>query len=163
LTTQSFSSTPSLIVFIASASYSLLPVLAGRLVLTLAFPPPPLSARRLDSPAHPTSTQLSSVEILPSAFPIDATEHFSRGLLPYVRYLLDDPTLKKDGEDGKEIRDGLRRATLVEDGELTDRHQWLYKVLDEAKSSSRRKKAVVLGAGCVPFSSPAHRLAGCTG
>ena len=132
-------------------------------MLTLAFPPPPLSARRLDSPAHPTSTQLSSVEILPSAFPIDATEHFSRGLLPYVRYLLDDPTLKKDGEDGKEIRDGLRRATLVEDGELTDRHEWLYKVLHEAKSSSRRKKAVVLGAGCVPLSSPAHRLAGRTG
>ncbi|GAA5891472.1 hypothetical protein JCM8208_007293 [Rhodotorula glutinis] len=100
-------------------------------------------------PTHPTSTQLSSVEILPSAFPVDATEHFSRGLLPYVRYLLEDPTLKKEGEDGKEIRDALRRATLVEGGKLTDRHEWLYPVLEEAKSSSRRKKAVVLGAGLV--------------
>ncbi|GAA5839177.1 hypothetical protein JCM9279_002618 [Rhodotorula babjevae] len=100
-------------------------------------------------PAHPTSTQLSSVEILPSAFPIDATEHFSRGLLPYVRYLLDDPALKKEGEDGKEIREALRRATLVEGGKLTERHEWLYEVLDEAKNSSRRRKAVVLGAGLV--------------
>lgn len=99
------------------------------------------------SPAHPTSTQLSSVEILPSAFPIDATELFSRGLLPYVRYLLEDPTLAKAGEGAGEIREALQRATLVEGGKLTEKHEWLYGLLDKASSATKRQKAVVLGAG----------------
>ncbi|TNY24064.1 Saccharopine dehydrogenase-domain-containing protein [Rhodotorula diobovata] len=100
-------------------------------------------------PAHPTSTQLSSVEILPSAFPIDATELFSRGLLPYVRYLLEDPTLAKAGEGAGEIREALQRATLVEGGKLTEKHEWLYGLLDKASSATKRQKAVVLGAGLV--------------
>ncbi|BGP51397.1 hypothetical protein JCM10450v2_007339 [Rhodotorula kratochvilovae] len=100
-------------------------------------------------PSHATSTQLSSVEILPSAFPIDATEHFSRGLLPYVRYLLADPTLASAGEDGRELREALQRATLVKDGKLTEKHEWLYGLLEEAKAGAKRQRAVVLGAGLV--------------
>ncbi|GAA6055041.1 hypothetical protein JCM3770_006708 [Rhodotorula araucariae] len=100
-------------------------------------------------PSHATSTQLSSVEILPSAFPIDATEHFSRGLLPYLRYLLADPQLASTGDEGRELREALQRATLVKDGKLTEKHEWLYALLAEAKAGAQRQRAVVLGAGLV--------------
>ena len=96
------------------------------------------------------------MEILPSAFPIDATEHFSRGLLPYVRYLLADPTLASASEDGHELREALQRATLVKDGKLTEKHEWLYGLLEEAKAGAKRQRAVVLGAGCALLLSSRH-------
>ncbi|BGP35159.1 hypothetical protein JCM10296v2_006989 [Rhodotorula toruloides] len=99
-------------------------------------------------PAHPTSIQLSSVEILPSAFPLDATKHFSKVLLPYLRHLLDDPSLARTTGDS-EIREALKRATLVRDGKLEKQHEWLYGMLEKANAAETRRKAVVLGAGLV--------------
>ncbi|BGO95319.1 hypothetical protein JCM10020v2_007033 [Rhodotorula toruloides] len=99
-------------------------------------------------PAHPTSVQLSSVEILPSAFPLDATKHFSNVLLPYLRHLLDDPSLARSTGDS-EIREALKRATLVKDGKLEKQHEWLYELLEKASVAEKRRKAVVLGAGLV--------------
>lgn len=46
-----------------------------------------------------------------------------------------------------EIREALQRATLVEGGKLTEKHEWLYGLLDKASSATKRQKAVVLGAG----------------
>lgn len=132
--TRSYSTTQFLISCTASErSPSLLPL---SLPLTFAT----------SSPAHPTSVQLSSVEILPSAFPLDATKHFSNVLLPYLRHLLDDPSLARSTGDS-EIREALKRATLVEDGKLEKQHEWLYELLEKASVAEKRRKAVVLGAG----------------
>ncbi|BGP19894.1 hypothetical protein JCM10213_008632 [Rhodosporidiobolus nylandii] len=100
--------------------------------------------------SHPTSTQLSSVEILPSAFPLDATLSFSSSLLPYLRRLLDEP-LPPPGAaaEPESIEAALRRATLVRDGKLEEKHRWLEGLLESELAPATRQKAVLLGAGLV--------------
>ena len=90
------------------------------------------------------SIQLSTVEILPSAFPLDATKQFSNALLPYIRQLLDDPKFENARAADPETVDALHRATLVRDGELETKHRWVMELMEK---SSKRQRAVVLGAG----------------
>ncbi|GAA5888440.1 hypothetical protein JCM6882_008620 [Rhodosporidiobolus microsporus] len=97
--------------------------------------------------SHPTSTQLSSVEILPSAFPHDASTSFSTSLLPYLRRLLDGPLPAAGSADPDSIEAAVERATLVKDGKLEERYEWLNGLLEEA--GKKRQKAVLLGAGLV--------------
>ncbi|GAA5827914.1 hypothetical protein JCM11251_007729 [Rhodosporidiobolus azoricus] len=97
--------------------------------------------------SDPTSTQLSSVEILPSAFPKDATVSFSSALLPYLRRLLDGPLPATYSSGPDSVEAALERATLVKDGKLEEKHAWLYALLE--KKGRKRKKAVLLGAGLV--------------
>ncbi|GAA5979312.1 hypothetical protein JCM11641_001991 [Rhodosporidiobolus odoratus] len=100
--------------------------------------------------SHPTSTQLSSVEILPSAFPLDASTSFSTSLLPYLRRLLDGPLLPHGAAiEPESLEAGLKRATLVCDGKLEPQHEWLQGLLDGKVSPAKRQKAVLLGAGLV--------------
>lgn len=96
------------------------------------------------SASDPHSIQLSTVEILPSAFPLDATKQFSNALLPYIRQLLDDPKFENARAADPETVDALHRATLVRDGELEGKHQWVMELMEK---SSKRQRAVVLGAG----------------
>ncbi|GAA5990344.1 hypothetical protein JCM10908_007326 [Rhodotorula pacifica] len=96
--------------------------------------------------SDPHSVQLSTVEILPSAFPLDATKQFSKALLPYIRQLLDDPRLETAAAASSATGEALRRATLIRDGQLEPKYRW---VLDLIDKSSKRHKAVVLGAGLV--------------
>ncbi|GAA5862039.1 hypothetical protein JCM3774_006149 [Rhodotorula dairenensis] len=96
--------------------------------------------------SDPQSIQLSTVEILPSAFPLDATKQFSKALLPYIRQLLDDPRLEIGNAANTEAAEALRRATLVRDGQLEPKHRWVMGLVEKA---SKRQRAVVLGAGLV--------------
>ncbi|GAA5911312.1 uncharacterized protein JCM6883_000050 [Sporobolomyces salmoneus] len=93
-------------------------------------------------------TQISSVEILPSALPLDATKDFSSSLLPYIRQLLEFPS-----KSTPELQAALERATLAKGGKLEGKHEWLYGLLEgnlkEETGRRRRKRAVVLGAGLV--------------
>lgn len=86
-------------------------------------------------------TQLSSVEILPSALPLDATDKFSTSVLPYVRQLLEPKS------SSSEISAALERATLAKDGKLEKQHEWLYGLLEKRGVKEKRQRAVVLGAG----------------
>ncbi|KAI5481105.1 alpha-aminoadipic semialdehyde synthase [Pseudohyphozyma bogoriensis] len=92
------------------------------------------------------STQISSIEILPSELPLDASTHFSDSILPYVESLLKDP--KSAGQD--HLSKALRRATVVENGKLAKEHEGLYSLLDGVKGTpALKKKALVLGSGLV--------------
>ncbi|GAA6007492.1 hypothetical protein JCM11491_004182 [Sporobolomyces phaffii] len=91
-------------------------------------------------------TQISSVEILPSALPRDATDKFSSSVLPYVRQLLDPNSSRAS----RELAAALERATLAKGGKLEKQHEWLYGLLEEqGQQKTTRKRAVVLGAGLV--------------
>ncbi|GAA6018952.1 hypothetical protein JCM8202_000615 [Rhodotorula sphaerocarpa] len=96
--------------------------------------------------SDPHSLQLSTVEILPSAFPLDATRQFSKSLLPYVRQLMGDPKLATQDARESAMGEALERATLVRDGQLEPQHQWVAEVAHKAE---RRRKVVILGAGLV--------------
>lgn len=100
-------------------------------------------ARGLDSPATPNTTQISAVEIYPSALPLDASNHFSKSILPYVRSLLADPTCS--GSD--ELAMSLRNAIVVENGKLAKRHEKLYELLEESQKGRGSKRVVLLGSG----------------
>lgn len=97
----------------------------------------------LKSPATANTTQISAVEIYPSTLPLDASEHFSDAITPYVRALLADPTCS--GKD--ELSVSLRNAIIAEDGKLLKKHEKLYKLLEARDSDAGRKKVVLLGSG----------------
>ncbi|GAA5864875.1 hypothetical protein JCM1840_004934 [Sporobolomyces johnsonii] len=97
-------------------------------------------------PSHPTSTQLSSVEILPSALPLDATEQFSTSVLPYIRALLEGTSSTASSAS---VLAALERATVARGGKLEKKHEWLHGLLGGGVAEPQRKKAVLLGAGLV--------------
>ncbi|KAF6741180.1 Saccharopine dehydrogenase-domain-containing protein [Ephemerocybe angulata] len=114
---------------------------------------------------HTTPTlppvQLMSVDILPTALPLEASEHFSARLLPYLQALLDYPSLRttglvastsassststsvsknKDGsgkEDGRALAEALERATIARGGKLMEKHKWLQPAVDTFYAQSR--------------------------
>lgn len=99
-------------------------------------------------PGAPGTTQISAIEIHPSQLPYDSSIQFSASILPYVESLLHNPTSSGNGD----IEQGLRRATLVKDGQCVERFRHLEKALVGRESSvlqfkERRKKVVMLGSG----------------
>jgi alpha-aminoadipic semialdehyde synthase len=77
-----------------------------------------------------------AIDILPTEVPFDASEHFSQALLPYLRALLRHeqerhgfPTTEDVTGDAAERLSALKRATIAENGELTESHRWLYEPL----------------------------------
>lgn len=77
--------------------------------------------------------------------------------MPYVESLLADPM--SQGKD--KIAAALRRATIVEGGQLTEEHRWLNDVLKDVREERRnegavekRKKVLMLGSGFVLLYSP---------
>lgn len=95
--------------------------------------------------SDPRSTQLSSIEILPTALPLDASRQFSDSILPYVRALLRDP--KSQGKD--ELAGALRAATVVADGALVGEHKKLEASLTQVQKVVKRRKVLLLGSGLV--------------
>ncbi|KAF5331906.1 hypothetical protein D9611_008892 [Ephemerocybe angulata] len=113
---------------------------------------------------HTTPTlpavQLMSVDILPTALPLEASEHFSARLLPYIQALLDYPSLRttglslspsttsrststsvsngKDGkEESRELAEALERATIARGGKLMENHKWLQPAVDAFYAQAR--------------------------
>ncbi|KIJ37526.1 hypothetical protein M422DRAFT_211260 [Sphaerobolus stellatus SS14] len=90
----------------------------------------------IDSPfytALPTGAagiQIMSVDILPSQVPQDASEHFSRCLMPYVRTLIRQYEGNLRTEDTSRLH-ALDRATIARDGKLQGNFTRLTKPLQE--------------------------------
>jgi alpha-aminoadipic semialdehyde synthase len=65
-----------------------------------------------------------SVDILPTQIPQDASSHFSKALMPYLRTLIRQyqGTLTSDDQNRVEALD---RATIAQQGELMGVHKWL--------------------------------------
>ncbi|KAJ7288450.1 Saccharopine dehydrogenase-domain-containing protein [Mycena rebaudengoi] len=82
-------------------------------------------------PAYLPSVQMMAVDILPASIPLDASQHFSAALVPYLESLIDKYRSGTAGEFGS----ALERATLAVDGHLSPKHQWLQESVDAFRSS----------------------------
>jgi alpha-aminoadipic semialdehyde synthase len=93
---------------------------------------------------------------------VDASEHFSSRILPYVRRLI----FPSRGVDAVgEIDETIHRAMIVRQGELTERHRWLTPAVQALRDSPRegsktkaqsrkdlrpnKRKILLLGSGLV--------------
>ena len=72
-------------------------------------------------PAEYPPVQIMSVDILPTSIPLDASQHFSQSLLPYLESLIETFDGSKSGEYTK----ALERATIAKEGKLAEKHEWL--------------------------------------
>ena len=105
-----------------------------------------------------------AVDILPTALPLEASQHFSAKFLPYLRSMLSAYTGKEASSEKAELIQGaLERATVASRGELRSEWEWLRKPLsvwkDSVSSSPKagkegarvqpKKKILMLGSGMV--------------
>ncbi|KAK4684901.1 alpha-aminoadipic semialdehyde synthase, partial [Tremellales sp. Uapishka_1] len=112
----------------------------------------------IDKPYYEGSGGLlvSTIDILPTELPREASEHFSQRILPFVQEILE----KRSEDLGEEIK----RGTIIRDGRLERPHQWLGEKVavwqdglaasnshEEAATakSVRRRKVLLLGSGLV--------------
>lgn len=90
--------------------------------------------------------QIMSVDILPTALPLEASESFSKGILPYVRGVLrryrgswneaEKDTKSEDKREEWEVDEALARATIAEGGALKEKHEWLWDLVDAHRNSA---------------------------
>ncbi len=90
-------------------------------------------------PAHLPALQIMSVDILPTSLPLDASQEFSAGVLPYIRALVRkykhaQQTGKFEGWDF-EIAEAVERATVASGGRLIGKNTWLQDLVDKYRSS----------------------------
>ncbi|KAI1789307.1 Saccharopine dehydrogenase-domain-containing protein [Ganoderma leucocontextum] len=116
-------------------------------------------------PAHLPSVTMMAVDILPTALPLEASQHFSAKFLPYLRSILSTYTGKDaTSEEARLTQGALGRATVASGGELKPEWEWLGKPLgfwkNSVSSSSEggkgkeagvqtKKKVLMLGSGMV--------------
>lgn len=87
-----------------------------------------------------------SVDILPTQIPQDASTHFSKALMPYLRTLIRQyqGNLTSDDQDRVET---LSRATIAQQGALVGEQKWLATPLRDFREKQKR------------ISEPTHRSA----
>ncbi len=109
------------------------------------------------SPLPPV--RMMAVDILPASMPLDASNHFSSVLEPYLVDLIHE---LRTGEPGRRSA-AVKRATIVENGELTEDHRWLHPLAaPHIKNISREESiAGVLGDYLqkAPTDVPSHAAA----
>ncbi|OAX41805.1 hypothetical protein K503DRAFT_863595 [Rhizopogon vinicolor AM-OR11-026] len=112
-------------------------------------------------PSHLPSVTIMSVDILPSSLPLDASQHFSGVLMPYLRALINEYR----GQSGsREHLEALNVATVTRNGELQGKHRWLAVPVENwqatrtadienkarvAETSPKKKRVLMLGSGMV--------------
>ncbi|KAI0328943.1 hypothetical protein GY45DRAFT_1435780 [Cubamyces sp. BRFM 1775] len=90
-------------------------------------------------PAHLPSVTIMAVDILPTALPLEASQHFSQAFLPYLRSVLagyKEPGREAASEEERKTREALDRATVASGGELREPFAWLRKPLGVWKESA---------------------------
>ncbi|CDO70674.1 hypothetical protein BN946_scf184761.g12 [Trametes cinnabarina] len=102
-------------------------------------------------PAHLPSVTMMAVDILPTALPLEASQHFSKAFLPYLRTIISDYTHLSgcSGASAKQskTRDALERATVARGGELSATFEWLRKPLGVWKDSVKAADSAATGPG----------------
>ncbi|KAJ6619520.1 Saccharopine dehydrogenase-domain-containing protein [Mycena sp. CBHHK59/15] len=82
-------------------------------------------------PAYLPSIQMMAVDILPASIPLDASQHFSAALLPYLESVIESYQAGKAGSLGT----ALERATIAANGQLAEKHRWLQESVDKFRST----------------------------
>ncbi|KAJ7644034.1 Saccharopine dehydrogenase-domain-containing protein [Roridomyces roridus] len=122
-------------------------------------------------PSHLPSVQMMAVDILPASIPLDASEHFSTALMPYLESLIES---YQKGQT-RTLAPELERATIATGGKLTEKHEWLQNSVDKFRASEsestqvedghvhigsmgvlRKKKVLMLGSGMVAGPAVEH-------
>lgn len=117
---------------------------AGILINTIDILPTELGEWLGNSPTVPCAYHTAK----------DASEHFSKCLLPYVKHMSDPASTDKATQES------LERATIVKEGRLTADHQWLQPRVDELRAASsksavtsssrpQKQRVLLLGSGLV--------------
>jgi alpha-aminoadipic semialdehyde synthase len=73
---------------------------------------------------------MMAVDILPASIPLDASEHFSNALVPYLENLIEH---YKTGIWGPH-RKALSDATIASNGRLVSKHRWLQESIDKFRA-----------------------------
>lgn len=83
-------------------------------------------------------TTMMSVDILPTALPLDASQHFSKEFYPYLRTLIHNVKTHGSSNEWKggsvqdaKYTEALERATIASRGQLRKKHQWLQPAVDK--------------------------------
>ncbi|KAF9481464.1 hypothetical protein BDN70DRAFT_876255 [Pholiota conissans] len=77
-------------------------------------------------PASLPAVQMMAVDILPTSIPLDASETFSKSLIPYlIAAIKNEEQSTWDAEPKSPMGEALKRATIAEHGVLTEEHKWL--------------------------------------
>lgn len=79
-----------------------------------------------------------SVDILPTALPLDASEAFSNSCLPYIRALVRQYKVGADNTGFEREVQALNRAKVAEGGELVGKHEWLQEKVKTIQDSQDR-------------------------
>lgn len=94
------------------------------------YRPPSLSS-------HLPALNIMSVDILPTSLPLDASNHFSNVLTPYLRALIKKYRGRPANADmERAYGDALSRATVASEGRLADKHAWLLELVEKWRSTS---------------------------
>ena len=87
---------------------------------------------------------MMSVDILPTALPLDASRQFSKEFYPYLRTLIQNmrsygSSSKWKGRIGEDAKftEALERATIAARGQLRKKHQWLQPAVDKCHQLQR--------------------------
>ncbi|KAI6144926.1 Saccharopine dehydrogenase-domain-containing protein [Pisolithus tinctorius] len=93
-------------------------------------------------PPHLPAVHIMSVDILPSSLPLDASNHFSGVLMPYLRALVREYRGTRAGAE-KQCRydEALERATVAREGQLAGKHKWLKEPVEKWRSASTSSTA----------------------
>ncbi|XP_006457019.1 hypothetical protein AGABI2DRAFT_188762 [Agaricus bisporus var. bisporus H97] len=85
---------------------------------------------------------MMSVDILPTALPLDASRHFSKEFFPYLRTLINQVGKSNNKGGGEELARALERATIASNGKLKEKHQWLQPAVDQWHQEQRGVKGI---------------------
>ncbi|KAI6024246.1 Saccharopine dehydrogenase-domain-containing protein [Pisolithus marmoratus] len=90
-------------------------------------------------PPHLPAVHIMSVDILPSSLPLDASNHFSGVLMPYLRALVRGYRGTRAGASAEQqcqYEEALERATVAREGQLVGKHKWLRDPVEKWRSAS---------------------------
>ena len=97
---------------------------------------PAYTARPASLPSHLPPVTLMAVDILPTALPLEASQHFSSAFLPYLRALVRGYDGRPAKDEDAAVAEALDRATVAEGGELSTSFEWLRGPLSVWKSAA---------------------------
>lgn len=80
------------------------------------------SIRQSTIPDSLPTIQMMAVDILPSSLPLDASNHFSKALFPYLMSLIRE---YQGEQDKPAYHEALEKATVANGGKLVEKHAWL--------------------------------------
>ncbi|KAJ6584864.1 Saccharopine dehydrogenase-domain-containing protein [Mycena capillaripes] len=110
-------------------------------------------------PSYLPSVQMMAVDILPASIPLDASEHFSNALAPYLDNLIE---YYRAGGAGV-LDPALERATIASGGQLAEKHRWLQDSVDKLRMKGLLEPDAVLPTAPVEDSSSDEVVIGSMG